>query len=68
LKRGDHAGLDVFDVDGFHVAAAAEMMASQALRIAELREAGMLVLETLPGELSSELINQYLDLKARHLL
>jgi uncharacterized protein (DUF58 family) len=56
------------DVDGFQVAAAAEMMASQARRIAELREAGMLVLETLPGELSSELINQYLDLKARHLL
>jgi uncharacterized protein (DUF58 family) len=56
------------DVDAFHVAAAAEMMASQARRIAELRDAGILVLETLPGELSSELINQYLDLKARHLL
>jgi uncharacterized protein (DUF58 family) len=56
------------DVDGFRVAAAAEMMASQARSIAELRHAGVLVLETLPGELSSELINQYLDLKARHLL
>jgi uncharacterized protein (DUF58 family) len=56
------------DVDSFRVAAAAEMMASQARSIAELRHAGILVLETLPGELSSELINQYLDLKARHLL
>jgi uncharacterized protein (DUF58 family) len=56
------------DVDAFQVSAAAEMMAAQARRIAELRSSGILVLETLPNELSSELINQYLDLKARHLL
>jgi uncharacterized protein (DUF58 family) len=56
------------NVDAYQVAAAAEMMAAQARRVAELREAGILVLETLPGELSSQLINQYLDLKARHLL
>jgi uncharacterized protein (DUF58 family) len=56
------------DMEAFHVAAAAEMLEAQARRIAELQHAGVLVLETLPGELSSALINQYLDLKARHLL
>jgi uncharacterized protein (DUF58 family) len=56
------------DVEAYQVGAAAEMMAAQARRVAELRDAGMLVMEVLPHELSSELINQYLDLKARHLL
>jgi uncharacterized protein (DUF58 family) len=56
------------DVEAYRVAAAAEMMATQARRVAELRDSGILVLETPPNELSAELINQYLDLKARHLL
>ena len=56
------------DIEAYQVGAAAEMMAAQARRVAELREAGMLVLEVLPHQLSSELINQYLDLKARHRL
>ncbi len=56
------------DADAYRVAAAAEMMATQARRVAELRDSGILVLETPPNELSAELINQYLDLKARHLL
>jgi uncharacterized protein (DUF58 family) len=56
------------DIEGFHVAAAAELIGSQARHIAKLRESGVLVLETLPQQLSAELINQYLDLKARHLL
>jgi uncharacterized protein (DUF58 family) len=56
------------DIEAYQVGAAAEMMAAQARRVAELREAGMLVMEVLPHQLSSELINQYLDLKARHRL
>jgi uncharacterized protein (DUF58 family) len=56
------------DAEAYRVAAAAEMMATQARRVAELRDSGILVLETPPNELSAELINQYLDLKARHLL
>ena len=56
------------DLEAFHVAAAAEMLESHARRTAELQHSGVLVLETLPNELSSALINQYLDLKARHLL
>ena len=56
------------DVEAFHTAAAGELLATQAQEMAELRESGSLVLETLPTQLSSHLINQYLDLKARHLL
>jgi uncharacterized protein (DUF58 family) len=56
------------DAEAYRVAAAAEMMAAQARRVAKLRDSGILVLETPPNELSAELINQYLDLKARHLL
>ncbi|MBN2489878.1 MAG: DUF58 domain-containing protein [Planctomycetes bacterium] len=55
-------------LEAFHSAAAAELLTAQTRRIAELRAAGVLVLEVLPGALSSALINQYLDLKARHLL
>jgi uncharacterized protein (DUF58 family) len=56
------------DIEAFHTAAAAELIAAHAHHIAKLRESGAFVIETLPGQLSSELINQYLDLKARHLL
>ena len=55
-------------VGSFQVAAAAELLAAQARRVAELRDSGVLVAEVLPHELSAGLINQYLDLKARHLL
>jgi uncharacterized protein (DUF58 family) len=55
-------------VGAFQVAAAAELLAAQARRVAELRDSGVLVAEVLPNELSAVLINQYLDLKARHLL
>lgn len=58
----------VGDVEAFHVGAAAEHLNAQARKIAKLRESGALVLDVLPGELSSALINQYLELKARHLL
>lgn len=56
------------DVEAFHAAAAAEMIGHHSRRVEELRNAGIFVLETLPQELSSAVINQYLDLKARHLL
>ena len=56
------------NIDAYRVAAAAEMIAAQARRVAELRASGILVLEALPRQLSAELINKYLDLKARQLL
>jgi len=56
------------DLEAFHVAAAAEMLNAQARAVRELKDAGALVLETLPSQLGSAMINEYLDLKARHLL
>lgn len=56
------------DLEAFHAAAAAEMLETQARRVAALRQSGMLVLEVLPQALSAAVVNQYLDLKARHLL
>lgn len=56
------------DVDAFQIAAAAEMVHAQTRQIAELNHSGLLVLDTLPEQLSSELISRYLDIKARHLL
>lgn len=56
------------DIEAFHVAAASELLAAQTRKVAELRERGVLVLESLPSQLSAQLINQYLDLKARHLM
>jgi len=56
------------DVDAFQIAAAAEMVATQTLQIAELQHTGLLVLDTLPEHLSANLITHYLDIKARHLL
>jgi uncharacterized protein (DUF58 family) len=56
------------ELDAFSTAAAAELLNAQARRVRELREGGALVIETAPAQLSSTLINQYLDIKARHLL
>jgi uncharacterized protein (DUF58 family) len=56
------------DVDAFQIAAAAEMLHTQTREIAELAHSGLLVLDTLPEQLSGDLISRYLDVKARHLL
>ncbi len=56
------------ETEAFHVGAAVEMLNAQRRAIGGLRDAGALVLETLPGQLSPTLINQYLDIKARHAL
>jgi uncharacterized protein (DUF58 family) len=56
------------DIDAFQVAAAAEMVHTQTRQIAELSHSGLLVLDTLPEQLSADLISRYLDIKARHLL
>ena len=60
--------LPTTDVDAFQIAAAAEMVHTQTRQIVELSHAGLLVLDTLPEELSADLISRYLDIKARHLL
>lgn len=56
------------DLDAFQIAAAAEMIAGQSLQIAQLQQSGLLVIDTLPEQLSANLISRYLDIKARHLL
>jgi len=56
------------DLEAFHMAAAAEILAAQGRMVRQLQRAGVLVVETLPGELAAVIINQYLDLKARHRL
>jgi len=55
-------------VEAFHVGAASELIGAQERKIEELRERGALVLEVFPSDLNTDLINQYLELKSRHLL
>ena len=54
--------------DAYRVAAAAEMLAAQERRLTSLRASGIHAVEVVPNELAAEVINQYLDVKARHLL
>lgn len=56
------------DLEAFQIAAAADMMAAQSKQVARLEKSGLLVTDSLPENLSAELISQYLDIKARHLL
>ncbi|MEX0703966.1 MAG: DUF58 domain-containing protein [Planctomycetales bacterium] len=56
------------DVEAFQVAAAAELVAAQSLQVAQLEQSGLLVVDTLPEQLSADLVSRYLDIKARHLL
>ncbi len=56
------------DLDAFQIAAAAEMSAAQRDALAGVQQAGLLLIDCLPEELSSRLISRYLDIKARHLL
>jgi hypothetical protein len=41
---------------------------AQSRQIAEFEQHGLLVIDALPDQLSSQLITRYLDIKARHLL
>ena len=56
------------ELDAFRTAAAGEILAAQARMVRQLQQAGVLVVETMPNELAAVIINQYLDLKARHRL
>ncbi len=56
------------DLDAFQIAAATDIVASQKRQAARLEQSGLLVVDSLPEELSAQLISRYLDIKARHLL
>jgi hypothetical protein len=44
------------------------MVHEQSMQVAQLEQSGLLVLDVLPEQLSSRLISQYLEIKARNLL
>ena len=56
------------DVEAYQVAAATEMLGAQERRLAGLSALGIHATEVVGNELAAEVINQYLDVKARHLL
>jgi len=56
------------ELEAFRTAAAGEILAAQARMVRQLQDAGVLVVETKPNEVAAVIINQYLDLKARHRL
>ncbi len=56
------------DLKAYQVAAATEILAAQERRLSDLRASGIHATEVVPNELAAEVINQYLDVKARHLL
>jgi uncharacterized protein (DUF58 family) len=60
--------LPTTDLEAFQIAAASELVVAQARTLRRLREEGLLVVETPPGDLAPRLIARYLDIKARHLL
>jgi uncharacterized protein (DUF58 family) len=60
--------LPASEVEAYQVAAAVEMLNAQERRLSALRAAGIHATEVVPSELAAEVINQYLDAKARHLL
>jgi uncharacterized protein (DUF58 family) len=49
-------------------AAAASLLNGRERSLARLRQSGVLTLDAFPEELTSELVNRYLEIKARHLL
>jgi uncharacterized protein (DUF58 family) len=52
----------------FQGAAAASMLSWRESVLARLRQGGVLTLDAFPEELTAQLVNRYLDIKARHLL
>ena len=52
----------------FQGAAAASMLSWREGVLARLRQGGVLTLDAFPEELTAQLVNRYLDIKARHLL
>lgn len=56
------------DMDAFHTAAAGQMLSGQAQKVAQMRERGVLMVETPPDQLTERMINEYLALKARGIM
>ena len=52
----------------YEAAAATEVLTWRHQVISDLRHQGVLAMDLFPERLTSELVNQYLEIKARHLL
>jgi uncharacterized protein (DUF58 family) len=55
-------------VDPYVRGAAAELSSFRDRLVRDLKKHGALVLDVAPGQLTAQLINRYLEIKARHLL
>jgi hypothetical protein len=56
------------DEEFYRAAAAADVLTWRQQVLADLSAKGVLSLDVFPEELTAPLVNQYLDIKARHLL
>lgn len=56
------------DLDAFHTAAAAQILAGQSREVSSLRDAGVMMIEIPPDLLTEKLINEYLNIKMRNLI
>ncbi|WP_437907811.1 DUF58 domain-containing protein [Sorangium sp. So ce327] len=56
------------DADPYTRGAAAELSSFRDRLVRDLKNQGALVLDVAPGQLTGQLINRYLEIKARHLL
>ena len=56
------------DVEAFQCAAAAELLTAVERKTATLKDHGIMTLSSLPDRLTADVINGYLDVKARHLM
>lgn len=55
-------------MEAFQGAAAAELLTAVERKTATLKESGILTISSLPEALTADVINGYLDVKARHLM
>ncbi len=56
------------DIEAYQCAAAAELLTAIEKKTATLKDQGILTINTLPDRLTADVINGYLDVKARHLI
>ena len=56
------------DIEAFHTSAAAQILTGQAQQVAEMRENGVMMIDTPPDLLTERLINEYLMIKMRNLM
>ncbi|MFM8286601.1 MAG: DUF58 domain-containing protein [Planctomycetaceae bacterium] len=56
------------DLDAIQIGSAAQLLLTQTQMIQKLAATGMLAIDVLPSQLTSEIVTRYLEINARHLL